>query len=182
MYCSRCGKEIDDNAAFCKHCGAPTGAMTPAVGSANVEKMGKKPIIITAIVCIAVICITVLIVNVVNSNKKSSSDRKEQATTLYEMDHSTYCLLYMEVSHVTVSHRGDYAYISGTITNAGDYQIKYVKVKASCKDSRGSIIDTDWTYAVDSSWLDPGESKQFEMMVKDTSGKIKTAVVTVVCE
>ncbi len=96
------------------------------------------------------------------------------------MDHATYCLLYMKVSNVKVTHNGNYAYISGTITNTGTYQIKYVKVRAQCKDYRGNVIDTDWTYAVDSSWLNPGESKKFEMMVKDTGKDISTATVTVV--
>ncbi|MBQ6331350.1 MAG: hypothetical protein IJI34_01105 [Clostridia bacterium] len=57
-----------------------------------------------------------------------------------------------------------------------------MKVKAALKDSSGATIDTDWTYAVDSSWLDPGESKNFEMMIKDEDGKIKSAVVRVVTD
>ena len=71
-------------------------------------------------------------------------------------------------------------YISGTIKNTGTYQIKFVKVKAVCKNYAGSIVDTDWTYAVDSNWLEPGESKKFEMMVKDTNNEIRTANVSVV--
>ena len=98
------------------------------------------------------------------------------------MDHATYCYLYIKVSNVKVTHSGNYAYISGTVTNTGTYQVKYVKVRAACKDYRGNIIDTDWTYAVDSSWLNPGESKKFEMMVKDTGNDISTASVTVVYE
>ena len=110
------------------------------------------------------------------SSKKSNSS---SATSTYEMDHATYCAVYMKVSDVNVTHSGSYAYVKGTITNNGSYQIKFVKVKASCLDSSGNVIDTDWTYAVDSSWLDPGESNTFEMMVKDENSRIKDAKVTV---
>ena len=114
-----------------------------------------------------------------NEHKKKSSYSSSGSSYSYEMDHSTYALLYMSLSNVSVTHSGDYAYVSGTITNNGAYQIKYVKVKAECKDYRGNVIDTDWTYAVDSTWLDPGESKKFEMMVKDPDKDIRTATVKV---
>ena len=127
---------------------------------------------------VAGIGVSVLIKNKKKNAKKSSSSSAGY-TYSYEMDHSTYCLLYMKVSDVSVSHSSNYAYISGTITNNGTSSVRYVKVKAACKDSSGKVIDTDWTYAVDSSWLDPGESKSFEMMVKDTNKEIRTASVTV---
>ena len=119
------------------------------------------------------------------SSKKSSSSSSQSSSSqssTFEMDHATYCLLYMNISDVKVSHKSNYTYVTGTITNNGTYSIKYVKVKAACKDSKGTVIDTDWTYAVDSSWLEPGESNTFEMMVKDESGKIKSANVTVIAE
>ena len=52
----------------------------------------------------------------------------------------------------------------------------------SLKDYSGKVIDTDWTYAVDSTWLDPGESKSFEMMIRDEYGKIQTADVSIINE
>ena len=55
---------------------------------------------------------------------------------------------------------------------------RYVKVKALFKNYSGSIVDTDWTYAVDSTWLEPGESKTFYYMVKNT--KIKSATLSFV--
>ena len=59
--------------------------------------------------------------------------------------------------------------------------MKFVEIKGAFKGA-GKVIDTDWTYAVDSTWLDPGESKSFEMMIKDEDGKIKKAVVTVIAD
>ena len=136
------------------------------------------------LVGLALICSTVLIVNGINNSKSKSksSGSSSSYSSSYKMDHSTYCLLYMKVSNVKVTHKGNYTYVSGMITNNGTSQIKYVKVKASCKNAKGAVIDTDWTYAVDSTWLSPGESKNFEMMIKDESNKIKTATVSVVYE
>jgi hypothetical protein len=80
---------------------------------------------------------------------------------------------------VKVEHKSGYCYVSGTITNNGSYRVKYVKVKASCKDADGKVVNTDWTYAVGSSWLEPGESNQFEMMIKDSGYLIKKATVRI---
>ncbi len=113
-------------------------------------------------------------------NYSPRSSYNAQKSQTYELDHSSYCMLYMKISNVTVTHKRSYTYVNGTITNTGTYQIKFVKVKASCKDYLGTVIDTDWTYAVDSTWLAPGESKQFEMMIKDEMNKIKKADVTII--
>ncbi len=114
-----------------------------------------------------------------SSGTDYSSDYSSYDNSSYTMDHDTYCMLYMDISDVFVSHKRNYAYVTGTIKNTGDYSIKYVKVKASCKDLFGNVLDTDWTYAVDSAWLDAGESKRFEMMVRDADQKITTADVNI---
>lgn len=126
--------------------------------------------------------VVVLLLCACSSTGEADSSTSEAGYSTQEMDHATYCLLYMSVSNVNVKHERNYTYVTGTVTNNGTYQVKYVKVKAVCKDWSGSVIDTDWTYAVDSLWLDPGESKAFEMMVKDEDGKIKTADVSIVYE
>lgn len=132
------------------------------------------------IIVFTVILLTVGCKSSSGSGKTGSSSSSYSSSN--EMSHSTYCLLYMSISNVKVTHKGNYAYCSGTITNTGTYSVKYVKVKAALKDASGNTIDTDWTYAVDSTWLDPGESKSFEMMIKDEDGKIKKAVVTVIAD
>lgn len=136
---------------------------------------------ITAIL-LAIVCSIVPITNAANTGSRSSRSSSYSGSngSSYEMDHSTYCLLYMTVSNVRVTHSGNYAYVSGTIKNTGTYRIRYVKVRAACKNSAGSVVDTDWTYAVDSDWLEPGESKSFEMMVRDPNNNIRSATVTVV--
>ena len=155
------------------------------------EKAKKKKIIIIAVIAAVVIAVVGIIVGVAASKKSSShsssssssySSSSYSGSSSYELSHSAYCMLYMDLSNITVTHSRNYTYVKGTITNTGDYRIKYVKVKAACKNSSGTVIDTDWTYAVDSTWLEPGESNQFEMMIKDESNKIKKADVTIIYE
>ena len=251
MYCTKCGRIIEDSSVFCGSCGYQVkvvnkrnnsiiriiGTVLSLIGIAmfiiislvgltgygkiyffngysytkvlciiamilmtlgfilipvslivNRQSIKKKQLI----VCITAIILSIsfsiiLLINAINSNKRSSYSNSSSYSTYSshssnELSHSTYCTLYMKVSNVRISHRGSYTYCTGTITNTGTYQIKFVRVKGVFKDRYGQVIDTDWTYAVDSSWLDPGESNSFEMMIKDESGKISTADVSVIID
>ena len=89
--------------------------------------------------------------------------------------------LSLKVDRIETS--GSYTYVYCTVKNVSSSygtatRYRYVKVKAQFKDYSGSIVDTDWTYAVDSTWLEPGESKTFYYMVKNT--KIKSATLSFV--
>lgn len=78
----------------------------------------------------------------------------------------------------SIKTSGSYTYVYCTVTNVSSKYVetryRYVKVKAQFKNYSGSIVDTDWTYAVDSTWLEPGESKTFYYMVKNTNIKSAT--------
>lgn len=82
----------------------------------------------------------------------------------------------------SIKTSGSYTYVYCTVTNVSSKYVatryRYVKVKALFKNYSGSIVDTDWTYAVDSTWLEPGESKTFYYMVKNTN--IKSATLSFV--
>lgn len=82
----------------------------------------------------------------------------------------------------SIKTSGSYTYVYCTVTNVSSKYIatkyRYVKVKAQFKNYSGTIVDTDWTYAVDSTWLEPGESKTFYYMVKNTN--IKSATLSFV--
>ena len=84
--------------------------------------------------------------------------------------------LSLKVDNIKTS--GSYTYVYCTVTNVSSKYVatryRYVKVKAQFKSYSGSIVDTDWTYAVDSAWLEPGESKSFYYMVKNTNIKSAT--------
>jgi len=169
-----------------------TGAVGALVGLIISKKYFAAKalkILSVAVAAVGVVCAVILIVNgVKNANKKSSynsssyssSSSYGQSSSSYEMDHTTYCILYLKVSDVKIKRDGDWVYCTGSVKNTGSYSIKYVKVRAGFKDSRGNVIDSDWTYAVDSDWLNPGESKNFEMMIKDENRKIKDADVIII--
>ena len=78
----------------------------------------------------------------------------------------------------SIKKSGNYTYVYCSVTNVSSKYVatryRYVKVKAQFKNSSGSIVDTDWTYAIDSTWLEPGETKTFYYMVQDTSVKSAT--------
>lgn len=82
----------------------------------------------------------------------------------------------------SIKTSGRYTYVYCTVTNVSSKYVatkyRYVKVKAQFKNYSGSMVDTDWTYAVDSTWLDPGESKTFYYMVQNTN--IKSATLSFV--
>ncbi len=69
-----------------------------------------------------------------------------------------------------------YTYASGTITNNSDTTVSYVKIKGAFQDRSGKTLDTDWTYAVDSSGLEPGESCTWELSVPKNSSITKCSV------
>lgn len=73
----------------------------------------------------------------------------------------------------SIKTSGSYTYVYCSVTNVSSRYVatryRYVKVKAAFKNYSGSIVDTDWTYAVDSTWLEPGETKTFYYMVKNTN-------------
>lgn len=84
----------------------------------------------------------------------------------------------LKISNVTLSTSYGYTYAEGTLTNNSSSTVSFVKIKGSFKTSSGTVVDTDWTYAVGSDGLAPGESCKWKMSVtKDYS--IKSCDVTI---
>ena len=72
-------------------------------------------------------------------------------------------VLKITVSNVETS--GEYTTCEGTIKNTGKKTYKFVEVKGAFKSDYFTVVDTDWTYAVGSEGLAPGESSTFKMSV-----------------
>ncbi len=102
----------------------------------------------------------------------SSSDIENQSFS-YE---SAYTAL--QFSNIKVSSNSLYTICTGTVTNNGNSTYKFVQIKGSFKDSSGTVIDTDSTYAVGSEGLAPGESKTFRMSV-DKNYQISSCSVSI---
>lgn len=75
----------------------------------------------------------------------------------------------LKLSDISLTTNSSYTICTGRITNKGKKTYRFVKVKCAFKNSSKSTIDTDWTYAVGSEGLAPGESKTFEMSVRKDS-------------
>ena len=59
---------------------------------------------------------------------------------------------------------GDYGYVRGTVTNAGDKPIRYFKITAHYVDKDNKVVDTDFTNSGET--LMPNMSKKFEITTK----------------
>lgn len=98
----------------------------------------------------------------------------------YNTTVSEYLGLSFSVTSIKTS--GSYTYVYCSVKNVSSSygnptKYRYIKVKAVFKDRSGSILDTDWTYAIDSAWLEPGETKTFYYMVRNTSVKSATLYI-----
>lgn len=78
----------------------------------------------------------------------------------------------LEINHVNTEKGGNYVTVTGSVTNQSDKTVYYVKVVVKALGDKGRVIDTDWTYAVGSEGLRPGESTTFELMMKNNSSVI----------
>jgi len=71
----------------------------------------------------------------------------------------------ISISSLSGFRDGGYVYVTGLVKNNLKEPITYVKVKVKYHSSDSDdAIDSDWTYAVDSSPLDSGDSKSFKIM------------------
>lgn len=73
----------------------------------------------------------------------------------------------LKFSDLSLTSNSSYTICNGTITNNGSKTYSFVKVKGAFKNSSDTVVDTDWTYAVGSEGLAPGEAKKFRLSVKN---------------
>lgn len=105
-----------------------------------------------------------------------------QHDTSYSSSSSSYssyesASVVLRISDVKVETNSVHTKVTGKITNNGKKTYKFVQVKGAFKNSSGTVLDTDWTYAVGSEGLAPGESSTFTMYV-DQNYSIKSCTVT----
>lgn len=128
------------------------------------KKFGRKVGLILAV--------TLLIVGIVvlagcgskekNAESVSSSTSTNSTTTKQEDYENAYYVLDIKTNGVKQDY---FSECTGSVTNNGKRTYEYVKVKGVFKDWNGKVLDTDWTYAVGSEGLAPGESTTFELSV-----------------
>jgi hypothetical protein len=60
---------------------------------------------------------------------------------------------------------GNYFIVTGKVRNKGEKAVSYVKVAAENLDKSGNVVDSNWTFAVASENLAPGDAKSFRIMI-----------------
>lgn len=98
-----------------------------------------------------------------------------------EVDNSVEVAARLRISDIKLdTYSSDY-YIraTGRITNNSSYTVRYVKIKGAFETYSGKVVDTDWTYAVDSAGLEPGESCKWELSVKKDS-RISDCTISII--
>jgi hypothetical protein len=75
----------------------------------------------------------------------------------------------VEFEDVSGRRDGDYMYLEGKVRNTGTKTVSFVKVAVEWLDASGTVLDTDYTYAVGADTLRPGGAKSFSIMTRADS-------------
>lgn len=136
-------------------------------------KINKNAFIVILVVCIIVTILTIIIKPREIYNSDYGNNRN-----IYK--NNSLDTTYLKLSNVNLSSSSSYNYCSGLISTSSSspYKYHYIKVKASFLNNYGTVIDTDWTYAIGSEWLEPGESSKFKLSV-EKDYNISKCVVTI---
>ena len=207
MRCSKCGKKLKNDASFCTYCGnklavniQETDKITKKHIKSSVQRHLTIAIIVIGLIfyffsfrCKSGLCPLPSVFNgdycVIHTCDRTECINKKAADEKYCYTHlpstSTHYNYTPEIaedvlafSDIQLSHNSSYTVCNGTITNNGERTYTFVEIKGKFKDSSGTTLDTDWTYAVGSEGLAPGESATFRMSVKKNNS-IKSCSVEI---
>lgn len=195
MYCTKCGKQIEDDSKFCNYCGERVKTVQPAQPAQAQEQTGAQPlndrrIGIKLMVGLLLALLVALGINrcCKDAEKNEETDSDDSYSSSYASSHSsnsmsayTYALLYLKESNVSITHNSSYTVCTGTIKNTGTSTVSFVKIKGAFTDYSGNVVDTDWTYAVGSEGLAPGESTTFRMSIPKNSS-VKTCKISFISD
>lgn len=191
-FCKYCGYQISENVKICQRCGKNIEKRNE---NKNVNKKRIAIIGIMVAVVIMIVCVINIgrcdakkcnnkaisgmhycyahkcVINNCDNEKSSYSNYCYSHYLIYDDDAvSSYApkvySYQLKISNVTLSSNSSYSIAEGSITNNSEQTVSYVKIKGAFKNQSGTVIDTDWTYAVGSEGLAPGESCTWRMSVK----------------
>lgn len=172
--CPECGKDVSEKCIKCPQCGYPINRLAePVINAKQTHKAQSGLDGKTIGVLVAIASVVVLLCIVVFSQKPASytytSNTTSKTTSQTKSTYSEVATAVLKISDAKVSSNSSYTIVTGTITNNGKNTYTFVKVKGAFQNSAGKTIDTDWTYAVGSEGLAPGESTTFRMSVSEDS-------------
>ena len=142
------------------------------------QKAFLKKLILSAVAIVLCIAFSATLFAFIGGGTKSStsSSTSSSGSGSTTISKSTYMYYYMKIDNVKVESNSSYTICTGRVTNNGSYTIYYVQVRGAFKNYSGTTLDTDWTYAVGSEGLRPGESTTFRMSVHKNSSIYKCDV------
>lgn len=195
LHCTNCGAEIQPSVQTQpeQEEEQKLAAAVQTVGT-KVRALGKKKIVLMiAAVVVVIVAIVLIVCGIQNSRCQYSGCTEDKKYGDYCIEHvclygsctsarsygSDYCYYHktlsaataadpeddLRFSNIEIEHNSSYTVVTGKVTNTGSTTYTFVKIKGAFKTSSGSTVDTDWTYAVGSEGLAPGESATFRMSV-----------------
>ena len=205
MRCSKCGHKLNREASFCTRCGQHITKPDFISADTGHSKSYKKTLFIGLSVLFCIIYLFGIRCNAgvcplpkciggdyctMHTCQKGECKNKVADGYTYCYTHArTYTPDYsytpevaenvLKFSDVSVSHNSSYTVCTGTVTNNGNRTYSFVEVKGKFKNASGTVLDTDWTYAVGSEGLAPGESATFRLSV-DKNRDIKNCSMEIV--
>lgn len=191
IHCSNCGKEIRADSSFCTYCGAKIDISNIENRKSRPAESTKRKYIIWGAMgicfivyffvfrCKAGFCPLPSSIKgdycSIHACQVNGCENRKAPGKNYCYTHSpsSPSVAYtpekaenvLNFSNVTISHNSSYTVCTGTITNNGKRTYTFVEIKGKFQSSSGIVLDSDWTYAVGSEGLAPGESATFRMSV-----------------
>lgn len=159
--CPSCQRLYDNQYNYCLFDGTPL----------KKEKTKSKIGLYLLIALSVVVCITGLLVyiNKRNSQFEKSHNQIElnkyiKMLSDYIEENSGPSTFDLKITNDNWKKERNYVYVTGSVKNTGDTTISYYKISVDFYDSRGNIVDSDWTNGID---LKAGASRHFEIMHKN---------------
>lgn len=204
MYCSKCGKQVFNEATFCKYCGnrlcdenKDIDSKDKVIEQSQKSKFNKYKKYSVIGIVIALLGIYIFEIRCKSGFCPLPSTFRGDYCIVHTCDRKgcynkvvkekSYCYTHMpsvstnynytpekaecviDFSELSVYSNSSYTICTATVTNNGKRTYTFVEVKGKFKDSSGTVVDTDWTYAVGSEGLAPGESVSIRLSVKKDS-------------
>lgn len=194
-FCDACGTEINPAASAQPQQSAAYTAVNTATVAKVMKLIGSKGFKIVAAVLAAVILISAIFGGGSANRCAASGCRNDKKYGEYCIEHvcmygsctsrrtvGQYCSYHasssnaaapsyanpntdLSFTNIQIEHNSSYTVVTGKVTNYGDVTYTFVKIKGTFKTSSGTVVDTDWTYAVGSEGLAPGETTTFRMSI-----------------
>ena len=179
--CPECQGVVSDKADSCPHCGYKILSTDAAK---NTQHKMRIKVALTIAICVIGVIIVVAGINIYKYFHNKATEEKLQAyleeIRLEEQEReaaqATIEAGIFDDLVITDINGYNNDKITAKLINNSSYTIMYVKVEFIFK-KHDEIVDTDWTYAVSSEGLAPGETTEFYIYNENWAKNITATVI-----